>query len=101
MNYMCGPCIEEMPDLEKVSKAYERKGVEFIGLTLDSDEEEVKAISDQLGISYALTKEHISSKFDYVPVTLFVDSNGRVLDTFIPGGTTESDLNKVIDNLIK
>lgn len=103
----CGPCIEEMPDFEEVYQNYKEKGVDFIGLALESDEEEVKAIKDQLNITYTLVKENdqlkalISSHFDYVPVTLFIDSQGNVLATFIPGGTTENGLSQILDDLIQ
>ncbi|MCH4887974.1 TlpA family protein disulfide reductase [Acidaminobacter sp. JC074] len=102
----CGPCVEEMPDFEKVSQAYKDKGVEILGLALDSSEDEVKELKDTLKITYPLlkendqTKEILSSKFDYVPVTLFIDSEGKVLKSFIAGGTDEAGLTKAIEALI-
>ncbi len=102
----CGPCVEEMPDFEKVAVFYKDKEVQVIGLTIDSDEDEVKILKEKLGITYPLIKENeqlktlITSHFDYVPVTLFIDSDGKIIESFIPGGTTEEQLTQKIEALI-
>lgn len=102
----CGPCVEEMPDFEKVYQEYKDKDVQFIGVAVDSDESEVKSLAKDLGITYLLVKDNerflelVGSKFDYVPVTLFIDSEGKVLSTFVPGGTTESNLKSLIDGAL-
>ncbi len=36
----CGPCIAEMPKMKKLYAEYKEKGVEFIGVSLDSPEDE-------------------------------------------------------------
>lgn len=36
----CGPCIAEMPHMKKLYAAYKDKGVEFVGISLDSKPEE-------------------------------------------------------------
>lgn len=102
----CGPCVEEMPDFEKVSQEMKDKGVQFIGLALDSDEKEVQDLKEKLGITYKLIKENdqlkkqVTSKFDYVPVTVFVDSEGKILGKFIPGSASEEKLKSVIEGLL-
>lgn len=102
----CGPCVDEMPDFEKVHQAYKDKDVLFLGLALDSPDEEVSALVEKLNITYPLikesdkTKELISNHFDYVPVTLFVDSEGKIMASFIAGSTTEADLTSKIEALI-
>ncbi len=32
----CGPCVEEMPDLTALHKEYQSRGVEFVGIGIDS-----------------------------------------------------------------
>lgn len=102
----CGPCLSEMPDFEKVSQAYADKNVQILGLAVDSDTDEVKAIQKKLKITYPLIKENkalksmVSSNFDYVPVTLFVDSEGKVLNTFIAGSASEKELIKAIEDAL-
>lgn len=102
----CGPCVEEMPAFENAWKIYKDKEVQFVGLALNSEASEVKQLKDDLGITYPLVKENeeteelLSSKFDYVPVTLFVDSEGVVVESYIPGGTTEEALKSRIEALL-
>ena len=38
----CGPCIGEMPNVKKVYDAYKDKGFDVIGVSLDTDEAELR-----------------------------------------------------------
>lgn len=104
----CGPCIDEMPDLEKISNEYEDKNVKVLGIVIDdpSAEDAVKLL-EKLGVTYTnifpdeKLKELVTSKFDYVPVTLFVDSDGKVLKTFIAGSEDRETFKRIIDKIIE
>lgn len=102
----CGPCVEEMPEFEEASKNYKTEDVQFLGLIIDSEDDEVKDLLKQLSITYPQIKadeqlkEQIIKKFDYVPVTLFVDENGKILENFVPGGTTKEALEKMLDGML-
>lgn len=102
----CGPCVEEMPDLEKVYQAYKDKEVQILGIAIDSEASEVTALKETLGINYLLVKDNdalqklIGSKFDYVPVTLFVNHEGEILSSFVSGSVSESQLKTLIDEAL-
>lgn len=102
----CSPCIDEMPLFEDVSKEFKDKNVQFIGVVTDKDKEAAKKILEELGVTYKniIPDENIEknllSLFDYVPVTLFVNSEGVVVETFIPGGTDKKILRDIIEKLI-
>lgn len=102
----CGPCVEEMPELEEVWQEMKEQNVQFIGLTIDSDLKEIQQVKENLKITYPLIAEskelteEIASQFDYVPVTLFVDEEGKVMDTIIAGGTTGKALQATIEGLL-
>ncbi|MBI9013509.1 MAG: TlpA family protein disulfide reductase [Clostridiales bacterium] len=102
----CGPCVEEMPEFEEVSKTYKTEDVQFLGLIIDSEDDEVKDLLKQLGITYPQIKsdeklkKQIVNHFDYVPVTLFIDENGKILEKFVPGGTTKEALEKMLDGML-
>jgi len=106
----CGPCIDEMPELQKFSEEYTDKNVQVIGYAVDVEDdtykEDAKAILEQTGATFdqimskGEIKALIGSKFDYVPATLFVDENGKVLSTMIPGGTTYEDLERIVDKIL-
>lgn len=102
----CGPCVEEMPEFEEVWQEMKDQDVQFIGLAIDSDANEILDLKKNLNITYplifeskALTEE-IASQFDYVPVTLFVDGQGKVMDTIIAGGTSGKNLKASIEGLL-
>ncbi|UYV12589.1 MAG: TlpA family protein disulfide reductase [Phycisphaera sp.] len=44
----CGPCIAEMPHMKKLYAAYKDKGVEFVGISLDSPRNEEDPSKDGL-----------------------------------------------------
>jgi len=97
----CGPCVEEMPEFQKLYSKLKGENIQFLGLALDSDTNMVKNIQKKLKITYPLLKnnkvfDEITSKFDYIPVTLFINSEGQVLKTYIPGGTDEAGLEAAI-----
>ena len=77
----CGPCVNEMPDLERLYENYKDKGLVIIGAFGD-DESSARKIVGQKGITYpVIIKPDEFSEFEtqYVPTTFFIDGNGNVL----------------------
>ena len=82
----CGPCVAEMPDLEKLSKSYESSDFQIIGFfaqypsdDLDKEMDEVLA---QTKVTYPIlffTTELKDLTTEYVPTTVFVDEKGNVI----------------------
>lgn len=103
---LCSPCIEEMPEFEEISKEFKDKNVQFIGIVADKEEEDAKKILEELGVTYKniipdeKIEKDLLSLFDYVPATLFVNSEGEILETFIPGGTDKETLKSIIEKLL-
>ena len=87
----CGPCVNEMPDLEKLYETYKDQGFQILGVysTLDMEEDLEQTLSSA-GITYPILQmcdafyPYIS---EYVPTTVFLDENGNLLS--IPGGETQ------------
>ena len=79
----CGPCVSEMPDLERLYEAYKDKGFQIIGVYSEPEmESEVAGILKNSKISYPILK--YTTEFDrfmtgYVPTTVFVDGNGHII----------------------
>lgn len=105
----CGPCIEEMPDLETMSKSMP-EGTRLVGLVTDALDEEhrtlAKKILSESGVTYenwitgdALTNyvnEHVTG----VPTTLFIDSNGQIIgDAIIGAQSVEAYMNALTARL--
>jgi thiol-disulfide isomerase/thioredoxin len=85
----CGPCRMEVPEYEKVRKAYAGRGVEFIGLTVEdprNSSERVKQFARDFNFGFrlgwadremALT---LSEGRSAIPQTLVIAADGRILN---------------------
>ncbi|MBQ3866191.1 MAG: TlpA family protein disulfide reductase [Clostridia bacterium] len=87
----CGPCLREMPELEKLSKEMESRGVQVIGIVSDITDwnyqiqgrllEQAKEIVSQTGVSFPslIPCRDLAALCgaQSVPTTFFVDENGR------------------------
>ncbi len=89
----CGPCVREMPELEQLANDYAEQGFAILGVCVDwSDAASVQAAVDATGVSYPIldTGEDLRLLMsDYIPTTVFVDSEGKLL--FPNGGSEISD----------
>ncbi|MCY6372247.1 TlpA disulfide reductase family protein [Clostridium ganghwense] len=102
----CGPCIEEMPELQKLQDEFKDKKVKVIGIVSDKDKDTAKDILSKKNAKYlniipdeALEKQVVKS-FDYVPTTLFVNSKGEVLKMFVPGGSDFEGFKNIVDDIL-
>ena len=80
----CGPCVNEMPDLEALYENYKDEGLIILGAytTFDMDAE-AKELADSYGITYPILKadENLYSyEQSYVPATFIFDGHGNLLD---------------------
>ncbi|MBR2821867.1 MAG: TlpA family protein disulfide reductase [Clostridiales bacterium] len=79
----CGPCVNEMPDIEKLYENYKDKGLQVIGVYSETSmESDVTEILKDSNIRYLIlnyTVEFDQFQTGYVPTTIFVDQNGHVL----------------------
>ena len=91
----CGPCVEEMPELEQMSKEYADKGASIVGLVVDVTEAddsklaEAKSIVKDTGVTYVNLKAWDGFKDQLAapgtPTTYFVDSNGNLIGDPVVG----------------
>ena len=108
----CGPCINEMPDLETLSKRLEEKGCGIIGIVIDiagsndtSHIEAAKAIIRDTGVTYLnmLPFSGIDSMMpaEFIPTTYFVDQEGNIVGSPAVGARGADDYEALIDQLLK
>ena len=85
----CGPCREEMPMLNGLRKKLAPKGVEVVGVALDS-KEQVAPFVQQLKIAYPILlgnddtldlMRSLGNKTGGLPYTLVLDRSGKVAAT--------------------
>ena len=80
----CGPCVSEMPGIQRLYSTYKDKGLMVIGVyTTDNMEFQVSQVLRDAGVTYPVILDDTSfSRFrtGSVPTTFFVDSKGQVID---------------------
>lgn len=80
----CGPCRAEMGSLERLARRYNGNEFNLIGISIDDDSNAAAAFTRQLKITF---KNFLDSNLllenmlgaNTIPLTIFVDANGRVL----------------------
>jgi thiol-disulfide isomerase/thioredoxin len=98
----CAPCRQEMPFFEQTWRKYEGKGVVFLGIDVLDQEENAKKFLDQLGISYVNLYDQsgeVANEYGVfaLPVTLFVDKNGKIIRKSYGGFVGEEDEKKFVE----
>ena len=89
----CGPCVSEMPALQKLSEDYAGQGLMVVGVystfSMDEDAKEIVAAN---GVTYPIlryTSDMAAYASGYVPTSILVDGEGRLLcDELLIGGMT-------------
>lgn len=84
----CGPCMAEVPEMKRIYQKYHAQGVEFVGVSLDTDEKAwKKAIADK-ELSWpqgSELKEWQQNKgarlynVDGIPYTVILSQEGEIL----------------------
>jgi len=104
----CGPCRREVPEYEKVRKAYAGREVEFIGLTMEdprTSSARVKKFLRDINFSFRLgwadreTARTLMNGKDSIPQTLVIDGDGRIVNhwTGYTPGRSGDKLRQAID----
>lgn len=90
----CGPCVNEMSDLEKLYQEYKDKG--FLILGVHEYEDDIDNVLKTTGVTYPILDTQdvflsIINETGAYPSTIFVDSEGYVL------GISEEEINNIIE----
>lgn len=105
----CSPCIDEMPDLAELSKEYEEKDVQIIGIMCDvyaPENEDAQAIIDATGADYThlILSEDLYNNYLYqvqsVPTTVFVDRDGLQVGNIVMGSRDKETWTSILDKLL-
>jgi peroxiredoxin len=83
----CGPCIEEMPELQRYSETQGERGVQVIGLALD-DAESVREFLQRVPVRYPILLDtpgpadasvRLGNRRGVLPYSVLIGSDGRIL----------------------
>ncbi|KMZ13542.1 Cytochrome c-type biogeneis protein ResA [Candidatus Burkholderia humilis] len=102
----CGLCVKEMPQLSAMQREFEKKGITFIGLGVDSE----KNINDFLqkvhvdypvyvtGFGGADLARSFGNNAGGLPFTVVIDAKGAVRSTKL-GEVDKAELRKILNTL--
>ena len=102
----CGPCVEEMPSLAQLHREYAKKGVEFVGLGVDSDKN-VKAFLQKVPVDYPVyvigfggadLARAFGNNAGGLPFTVVIDAKGNIRSTKL-GQIQPAELKHTLDAL--
>ena len=97
MTTWCGYCIQELPELQRLSELYAEKNCAVIGVLYDGTSDDLlktgRSLMEQAGASYAVLQpwEGMESQMPVqaFPTTFFVNSAGEIVGEPILGADPE------------
>jgi thiol-disulfide isomerase/thioredoxin len=99
----CPPCVEEMPDLHRLSLQWESKGVKFVGIGVDTASS-IQQFQRKVTVAYPLVvagtvgselARTLGNQSGGLPYTVIIDRQGRIAHQYlgrIKPATLEADL---------
>lgn len=112
----CTACIKEIPDLNKIQEEYKDKGLNIVGVILDTVEaggenkeaiDKSKILRDKLKINYDLIKPDktmMNGRLEGIyalPESFFVDENGNIISEAISGSRDFDGWKKIVEENLK
>lgn len=79
----CGKCRKETPQINRLVKDFEPKGVNIVGVNLGETDEKLKEGVESFGIEYTVAKDSdkaVANKLDVkgTPTIIFLDKEGKI-----------------------
>jgi cytochrome c biogenesis protein CcmG, thiol:disulfide interchange protein DsbE len=104
----CGPCQEEMPDLEKVYEAYHQEGLVVLAVneTLMDDRQSAALFASQHRLTFPILLDEDGSvgqayRVQALPSSYFIGPDGIIQDVIIGGPITEAVFRTQAEALLK
>lgn len=99
----CGPCVTNVPQIEKLYAKYGPKGLRILGLSLDRNESDVVNFVNSRGIKYPVAiDDGTESRYGIsgIPAAVLVDAAGVVVWSGHPGEEGfEAVIAKTLENV--
>ena len=104
----CPPCRAEIPELIRFSQAHKGE-IEVVGIGIEDNAAQTRAFAKEYGMSYPVFVakdkgfpliQALGNPRGGLPYTLFIDRNGRVIQTKL-GLITKADLDAALPLMLK
>lgn len=84
----CGPCRDEMPDMQRVYDRYHNEGFEIVAVNLEESEVTVQGFVNKLNLTYPIVYDLTGEVFDMylvrpLPTSYFIDREGIIRFVFV------------------
>ena len=108
----CGPCRMETPELVRLHKEYQSRGVEMIGLSTENPDASARSVSDfirefnvdyQIGWAKIEVAQILMQGRTNIPQSFIIGRDGRVVRRFIGFNpeTTPTQLKEALEQALK
>jgi peroxiredoxin len=87
----CGPCMQTMPQVERVTDEFKDRGVQLIAVNLQETPEQITGVLERhkLHPTVVLDRDGIIAekyKANAIPQTVIIDREGKITRLFVGGG---------------
>lgn len=102
----CGPCRVETPSIVKLSKKYQARGLQVVGIDVGEDAGKARDFARDFSVPYRLAIDPDNSTRAsyggglYFPLHVFIDAKG-VVRMYHPGEMSDSDIEAAITRIMK
>jgi len=102
----CGPCVEEMPELSQIQREYAKKGIQFVGLGVDSAKN-IQTFLQKVKVAYPIyvtgfggadLARTFGNNAGGLPFTVVIDAKGNIRSTKL-GQIDPAALRRTLDTL--
>lgn len=100
----CGPCVQEMPNVQETYKLYHDKGFEIVGISVDREREQLEKFLKDKAIPWTILYEdepNNNVNIEYygimgIPTMFLVGKDGKVVSTSARGPELRKELEKLL-----
>jgi peroxiredoxin len=87
----CGPCVQAMPQVERVAGEFKERGVRLVAVNLQETPDEIRAMLERHNLSpeVALDRDGVvAQKYgaDAIPQTVIIDRDGKIARLYVGAG---------------
>lgn len=101
----CGPCLAELPRVQKIYQQHHKRGFEILGISLDKDKDALDKMLEARNIDWPQFfdgngwKNQLAVQLDVhrIPFCVLVDAEGTVRYVNIRGPATDRLVKKLVD----
>ncbi|HPR24048.1 MAG TPA: TlpA disulfide reductase family protein [Bacillota bacterium] len=112
----CSPCIDELPDLQKLYDKYRGDGINVLGVVIDIQNDDgslnedqnsyAQEITDKQGVEFVNMavppgREGLFSEIAVTPTAFFIDGEGNVIGDFYEGAYSYEEWSDMVEKLLE